>query len=104
MASPDLEAFIDHTIKVAREKAYHPTVFIDMRARHGTVAAISRLVESGDVQSGFRRLRKLGLLDATIEAAVLKFPDEFSARTRECAEFRLKMVEENSDRENSDSH
>ena len=93
MASQALEAFIDHTIKVSREKAYHPTVFIAMQARHGTVTAISRLVESGDVQSGFTRLEKLGLLDATIEAAVLKFPDEFSATTRECAQFRLRMVQ-----------
>ena len=94
MASAALEEFIDHTIRVARQKAYHPTVFMEMRARHGTVEAISRLVESGDVQSGFRRLEKLGLLDCTIEAAVLKFPDEFSARTRECADFRLRLVQQ----------
>lgn len=98
MASAELDSFIDETIRVAREKAYHPTTFIDMRRRHGTVTAISRLVESGDVQSGFKRLEKLGLLDCTIEAAVLKFPAEFSPRTRECAEFRLRLVK------SSDSH
>jgi len=93
MASSQLEFFIDETIRIAREHDYHPTVFISMRDRHGTVPAISRLVESGDVQSGFRRLEKLGLLDHTIEAAVLRFPDEFSQQTRECAEFRLRMVQ-----------
>ena len=99
MTIPALEAFIDETIKVARKHDYHPTAFIDMRHRHGTVLAISKLVESGDVQSGFRRLQKLGLLDHTIEAAVLRFPDEFSAGTRECAEFRLRMVNEGSGNE-----
>lgn len=91
-ASPELEAFIDETIRVSREHSYHPIVFIGMRARHGTVEAITRLVESGDIQSGFRRLKALSLLDYTIEAAVLRFPGEFSSRTRECAEFRLRVV------------
>jgi len=92
MATPDLEAFIDETIKVSREHAYHPTVFISMLHQLGTVPAITKLVESGDVQSGFKRLKSLGLLDYTIETAVLRFPNEFSARTRECAEFRLRIV------------
>lgn len=94
MASAELESFIDETITVARQHGYHPTIFIGMRSRQGTVCAISRLVENGDIQSGFRRLQKLGLLDHTIEAAVLRFPKEFSDRTRECAEFRLRIVDE----------
>ncbi|HYG31037.1 MAG TPA: hypothetical protein VD887_12600 [Allosphingosinicella sp.] len=94
MASRELECFIDETIRVAQTHAYHPTIFIDMRARYGTIPAISRLVESGDVQSGFRRLERLDLLEHTIEAAVAKFPWEFSAVTLECAEFRLRMVKQ----------
>lgn len=92
MASPDLEAFIDETIKVSAQKAYYPTVFMGMRSQYGTIEAISRLVVSGDVQSGFTKLKKLGLLDYTIEAAVLKFPQEFTKQAQECAEFRLRMV------------
>lgn len=65
MASAGLEAFIDEGIRISRQNEYHPTVFIGMRERLGTVPAISQLVE-------------LGLLDWTIEAAVTKFPDEFS--------------------------
>ena len=94
MASTELESFIDETIKVARDHDYHPTIFIGMRHQHGTIPAIQKLVESGDVQSGFKRLEALGLLDHTIEAAVLRFPDEFLPRTRECAEFRLRLVKE----------
>lgn len=93
MASAALEAFIDETIKVSAEHGYFPTTFISMRSRHGTIDAISRLVASGDVQSGFNKLHSLGLLDHTIEAAVLKFPDEFKRQERECAEFRLRMIQ-----------
>jgi len=91
-ASPALEAFIDETIRRAREKGYIPTVFIRMRQRHRTIPAISKLVQSGDVQSGFRRLRELDLLEWTIEAAILKFPSEFSRNDRECAQFRLRQA------------
>ncbi|MFZ1682428.1 MAG: hypothetical protein WAT70_15515 [Rhizobiaceae bacterium] len=88
-ASADLEHFIDDTIRMARERGYNPSVFITMRLQHGTIPAISRLVRSGDVQSGFRRLIAMGLKDWSIEAAVLRFPEEFSRDDRECAAFRL---------------
>jgi hypothetical protein len=91
-ASPALEAFVDETIRLPARRDYHPMAFVGMRARLGVVEAISRLVVSGDVQSGFRRLRDLGLLDWTIEAAVLKFPSEFSQAVRECAAWRLDQV------------
>jgi len=93
MANAELEAFIDETIKVAARKGYHPTIFIGMRRNYGTVEAISRLVVNGDVQSGFSRLKKLGLLDYTIEAAVIKYPTEFSNTVQECAAFRLRLVQ-----------
>ena len=92
MASVGLEAFIDELIRLSAKSGYHPTVFIGMRARHGTVPAISRLVTSGEIQSGFRRLQQLGLLDWTIEAAVTKFPDEFSREVQEAAEWRLRQA------------
>jgi hypothetical protein len=93
-ASAALDAFIDETIRIAREHGYHPTAFIEMRQRHGTMDAIARLVESGDVQSGFKRLQQLGLLDYSIETAVLKFPTEFTKASRDCAEFRLRVARE----------
>lgn len=92
MASAELEAFVDETIRVSHAHGYNPTVFVSMRFQLGTVAAIIKLVESPDIQSGFKRLAALGLLDYTIEAAVLRFPDEFPARTRECAQSRLGLV------------
>ena len=92
MASNALESFIDKTIRLAQRNGYHPTTFIAMRNRHDTVPAISRLVVSGEIQSGFKRLRQLGLLDWSIEAAVKKFPDEFNSEVREAAEWRLRQA------------
>ena len=74
-ASTALEAFIDESIRVSVANGYTPTIFQRMR-RGGTVEAIERLVKSGDIQSGFKRLKQLGLLQWTIEAAILQFPTE----------------------------
>jgi hypothetical protein len=88
----ELEAFIDEGIRRSIRGGYNPTIFVGMRARHGTVEAITRLVQSGEIQSGFKRLNELGLLEWSIESAIIKFPHRFSANARECAEFRLRLV------------
>jgi hypothetical protein len=97
IASPALEAFIDKSIELAMKRGYNPTIFIGMRHQHGTVDAIERLVQSGDIQSGFRRLKQLNMLDWTIESAVTKFPTEFSHNARQCAEWRLQQVQPDSE-------
>jgi hypothetical protein len=91
-ASPELEAFIDEGIKLSIERGYHPTIFVGMRHTHGTIDAIERLVQSPDIQTGFHRLHQLNLLEWTIEAAVRRFPSEFSNDARQCAEWRLQQV------------
>ena len=87
-----LESFIDETIRRAKAAGYHPTAFIAMRQRRGTVTTIEKLVQSGEVQSGFKRLKELGLLEWSIEAAVRKFPNRFSRDTCDCAAFRLDVL------------
>ena len=77
-------AFIDEGIKLAKQRGYNPTIFVGMRHQYGTVDAIERLVQSGDIQSGFKRLNQLNLLDWTIESAVTKFPAEFSHNAKQC--------------------
>jgi len=64
-----------------------------MRRDHGTLEAIERLVQSGDIQSGFKRLKQLDLLRWTVEAAILKFPSEFTRNARDCAQWRLEQAE-----------
>jgi hypothetical protein len=93
-ASPELEAFIDETIRVSNEHGYHPTTFQRMRRDYGTIGAIERLVQSGDIQSGFTRLYDLGLVRWSIESAVTKFPGEFSRNAIKCSEWRLQQVGE----------
>ncbi|TCH99680.1 hypothetical protein EJV46_03115 [Roseococcus sp. SYP-B2431] len=70
-------------------RGYNPHVFMDMRDRHGTVTAINRLLLEGEIQSGFRKLYSMNMLEWTIEAAALRFPDLFKAGSREAAQFRL---------------
>jgi hypothetical protein len=91
-ASPSLEAFIDESIELSKARGYNPMIFIGMRRQHGTIEAIERLVQSGDIQSGFKRLQQLNLLEWTIEAAVTKFSTEFGRHALECAEWRLAQV------------
>jgi hypothetical protein len=92
---PDpLEAFIDEGIRRMAKRGYYPTIFQGMRARHGTVEAITKLVESGEIQSGFKKLRQLRMLEWSMEAAVMRFPNRFSVSARECAQFRLRLAEE----------
>jgi hypothetical protein len=89
-----LEQFIDESIKVSKANSYHPTTFMRMRNDYGTVEAIRRLVETGEKQSGFVKLKKLGLLDWSLEAAVLKFPNEqgFTRTTAAYAKARLEGI------------
>jgi hypothetical protein len=89
-----LEAFVDEGVRRSVAKGYHPTAFLAMRERHSLIEAIRRLVESADMQSGFYRLQQLGLLDWSLEAAVIRFPDSFSRQTREYAGFRLSQAKE----------
>ena len=86
----DLDAWIDESIRISSKHNYHPTVFQNMRRLHGTVGAIEKLVISGDIQSGFRRLKELDLLQWTIEQAVLNFPEDFpNPEVRQAAQWRL---------------
>jgi hypothetical protein len=88
-ASPELESFIDESIKRSRAKGYQPTTFEGMRRRWGTHEAIRRLVISGEIQSGFRKMIPLGLRDWTVESAVVRFSDEFGKEETQAAQWRL---------------
>lgn len=94
-ASLELEACVDESIERSKKAGYYPTTFILMRKRHATVPAMTQLVESGDIQSGFKRLKQLGLAEKwSIEAIILKFPHEFTAPAVECARWRLEHIDD----------
>jgi len=88
-ASSGLERFVDEAIWKGSLKGYVPSKFITMREELGTVDAMSALVRSGDVASGFKKLRDLGMLELSMEAAMLNFPHEFADDDRACALTRL---------------
>lgn len=95
--SCELESRVDESIRVSREHGYDPHIFMGMRERHGTVGAMERLMQSGDIQSGFKRLRELGLLEWSVEALILRFPDEFSEGARQAADWRLCQARKGND-------
>jgi hypothetical protein len=88
----ELDSFIYESIRLSRAKKYYPTTFEGMRDRLGTKEAIRRLVINGDIQNGFKRMKQEGLLDWSLEAAVLKFPKEFDKAAYEAAEWRLEQA------------
>jgi hypothetical protein len=73
---------------------YVPTVWIQMIQRHGAADAARRLLESGDIQTGFERLVRAGRLDLTVEMAVLhpKWEGLFGKQHREAAWWRLSQA------------
>ena len=61
----------------------------DMIERYGTVGALSRLMISADLQTGFKVLRDAGQLDRTFEALVVRYRDRFGPDAVEAAQWRL---------------
>ena len=55
----------------------------------GEVTALSRLMESADLQQGFEVLRDRQQLDKTFEAVVVRHRELFSTEIVEAAEWRL---------------
>lgn len=94
-ASPELEAFNDEAIEIAIANGYNPTIFKGMRARYGTLEAMERIVQNGEIQSGFKRLKALGLAEKwSVEAGILKFASKFSRNAVECARWRLRQLDD----------
>ena len=88
----DLEKFIDELIERAGKKGFTPKILIDMRDRYDTVGAIKRLVISKEISKGLKRLEEIDLLDWSIEAAVLKFPGEFTPEEQDAARWKLEQM------------
>jgi hypothetical protein len=88
----DLDSVVDSALKQFSALGYVPTYFMQMRTRWGTKEAIERLVVSGEIQSGIERLKRLDLLDLSLEATVLRFPKIFRKDIQEAAKFRLAQI------------
>lgn len=60
-----------------------------MIQRYGQIGALSKLVESADLQKGFRILRDSGRLDSTFEALIVRHENLFQRNVVEAAQWRL---------------
>lgn len=90
--SSELEKFIDELIERSIERGYTPKIFIDMRNNHGTIETIKSAVTGRKIPVGLERLKEFGLLGLSIEAAVLKFSNEFTPEEQEVARWRLEQM------------
>jgi|BarGraIncu00222A_1022003.scaffolds.fasta_scaffold147126_2 hypothetical protein len=88
----DLEKFVDDSLAATLAAGYPATRFRQMRKELGTLETIKKLVISGDVQSGFVELKRLGLLQWSLEEAVLRYKPLFSREHVDAAGFRLNMI------------
>jgi hypothetical protein len=82
------EAAVDECLTLG----YVPSVWMSMmRGPGGAAAAARRLLVSGDIQTGFERLIKMGRQDLTVEHAVLDehWAPLFKDAHREAARWRL---------------
>jgi hypothetical protein len=85
----------ERAVEESRKLGYVPTVWINMmRGPGGACAAAKRLMTSGDIQSGFERLIRMGRADLTIEQAVLDdyWRPLFEERHRDAARWRLQQA------------
>ncbi len=60
-----------------------------MIERYGAIEALSKLVESADLQKGFRILRDRDQLDSTFEALIVRHADMFRKNVVDAAQWRL---------------
>jgi hypothetical protein len=84
-----LDAWIDEATRQCAERGYRGPIFERMRRKHGTVGAMERIVKTTDIQSGFVRLKELGILQWSIEEGVCRFADRFTSEALVYAQFRL---------------
>jgi hypothetical protein len=61
---------------------------------HGEIGALSLLMVSPDLQTGFQALRDAGLLEYTFESIVVRFPHLFSPDVVQAARWRLDHAHE----------
>ncbi len=84
---------IDH---LAIKRGYTPSHFIKMWATDPSERTLARLVISGEIQSGFRRMVRTGLIDRSMEQGVIEFaplfsPPNFPRDVVDAAKFRLDL-------------
>lgn len=91
----ELENDVENTIliyeRIARISATRTRVMIEKK---GYIQALSVLVISGEIQTGFRKLVKAGKINDTFESLIVKYKELFSKDVVDAAHFRLNNYKE----------
>lgn len=85
---------IRSAIQECYELGYRPTRFEQMLDSNDAVDVAKRLVRSGDLQDGLKRIKSLNRLDLSMEQIMLdpKFSSLFEKDEREAAKWRLSQL------------
>ena len=90
MSEAALKAEVVKVIKIYEEVIGHPaTRTWPMIEKYGVIEALSRLMISPDLQTGFKALRDINQLDKTFETLVVRFKHLFKPNIVEAAQWRL---------------
>ena len=90
----EFTARVREALAEAHDLHYYPTRFEQMLAELGAVKLAKKLVVSGELQDGLKKMAKLGRKDLALEAIVLepRFASLFSKDEKQAAEWRLLQV------------
>ncbi len=83
---------VEMAIATLCAKGYQPVRLRAMIGQHGYAEACKRLVVNGELQSGYFAVRKLHCEHLSIEAIVMRHPEEFPPPVIACAHWRRKVA------------
>ena len=88
-----LKQWVAESIRRSQERGYNPTKFIGMWHADHSPRTIEKLVTSGEIQSGFRRMVRIGLIEWSMEYAVTVFQRTFAnPEIQAAARWRLEQA------------
>lgn len=90
----DFEVRVRAALSECHRLGYHPRDFEEMLNNTSAVRLAERLVISGNLQSGLRRLAQMGRLDLSVESIMLEvqFEPLFDKKFRDAAQWHLDQV------------
>jgi len=88
------EAKVRAALRECHQLGYHAHDFESMLTNASAVKVAEKLVVSGDIQSGLKRLAQMGRPDLSVEAMMLEpqFELLFAKSLRDAARWRLEQV------------
>lgn len=91
----ELENDVENTILIyERIAGISATRTREMIEKKGYTQALSDLVISGEIQTGFKKLVKAGKINDTFESLIVKYKERFPKKIIEAAQFRLDHYKE----------